>query len=1836
MNRKYSVITIGVALLALVLVYFIFFSVTGKETRQAHARWISAHTSGTVSAYSAIKVYFTRNIVTKEQTGIAVSDDIFTISPGVDGQAIWVQPNVLEFTPAQPFTNGKTYEVAVDLAEMIDSLHVDEYEFSFSIIRQNFSVEIEGIAPVDIQNAGLLKVYGNITLADKADAELVSKMLTAKVNDNTFPVQWNADQSGRHYQFVIDSIPRVTQSRTLTINYSGKPLHIDKKGTTTYQIPSKNKFILTRYKVQQHPEQQVKLFFSDPVERFQELTGLISFGKISDYQIDVAGNVVVVQPVERQKTEDKLHIHKGIKSTNDKALTYDTVIPVRFENLKPAVRAKSDDVVLPPASQGALFAFEAVNLRAVDVRIYRVFENNIIQFLQVNSLTDSRQMNRVGKPVFEQTVMLNQYANTDLGRWNTFYIDLNKVVEQAPGALYHVQIGFRHENAITECSQTTTNQKAVNATPRFWDDFKQYAYTSHYNWKARKDPCDESYYGFRRALKHNFMVSDIGVIAKKCQDNQLIVFTTQLSSTAILPGVNIEVLNYQKQTIASGQTDGSGRISFSKVNDPFFIKASDGKHATYVRLKNSEALSYSHFQTEGVTVEEGLKGYIYNERGVYRPGDTIHAGFMLHDLAGNFPEKAPVTFELYDARGRLDKRKVLTRNEADHYLAHFPTQTDDETGSWRLKVLAGSRVFTKSLSVETIKPNRLKINIDAPETVFTDKKSYFDIHAEWMHGAPVANLKYTVEGTAAKMKLKFDQWPAYQFSHQENQFSTSPEMYHQSRLNSQGSDEIPIYKPRSNSPPAKVSLSYFIKVFEPNGSFSIASARQTYMPYRSYVGLRLPEPTGRYNMYQTGKPVQIDLAAANMHGEKMKRTVRAKIKLYKVAWSWWWESNEAFGYRYRQYKELKQTHYVNIQNGKGVFDLNVDRKEWGRYLVEVTNMNNKQTASEFIYFDWPAIAGRSVRPEGVSQNMLRFATPKTKYETGENVSLSFPSTAGGKALVSIENGLEVIEDYWIDTQEGETSFSFKTTPSMSPNCYINVHYIQPYKRTANDLPLRLYGVAGIEVSDPEKHLQPVIEMNEEIETGKAFKVTVSERQGKPMNYTIAMVDEGLLGLTSFRTPDPYSHFFSHEALGVHTFDVFDRVIGAYSNTIERVIGIGGGAEGQVTPKRSDEQRFQPIVVVKGPFSLSKDKSMVHDIVLPPYIGEVRTMVIARNENAFGSARRSAKVKSPLMIMPTVPRKLVMNDRFTLPVKIFRDQAVGGNVKIEMEHNNNLRVESATRKIAFEGGQQEQTVYFECRAGKNPGQTTFNLHAMDGRNTAEKTIHTEIYNPTPTAYNVNYVRLDNQKSRTITVDPIGAPGTNKLTAEIATMPPFNMQKHMHYLLNYPHGCIEQTVSGVFGLLHLPDIMQLPENEQQQMTDKISAALSKLKRFQTVSGGFAFWAGSENVSQWGTNYAGHFMLAAQQADYKIERALYNKWLRYQKTMARKWVDNGPASQYIQAYRLYTLALANKAQRGAMNRLRGKDKLHIPVAWRLAAAYAVTGHKNVAEKLITSHINNTSPDAVPHTYGSELREQAMILQTLDYLGKDTEALNLIMEMSDQMIKDKWYSTQTRAWILYAISSYYSKRDVARKINIDYSINNGKKKTVKSSNHILHINFPLEFSLSQNIRFKNQSGGTTFLQLISQGKPLPGKHSASASQLNMEVQYLDFNNEAIDVSKIKQTTDFIAQIKVSHPGTRGSYENMALTFNAPSGWEIINTRFTEFNGTLSESHYTYRDFRDTRVMTYFDLDKNETKTFYLKLNATYPGRFYMAPVACKAMYDHKINARTRSRFVEVRGKQD
>jgi alpha-2-macroglobulin len=672
-------------------------------------------------------------------------------------------------------------------------------------------------------------------------------------------------------------------------------------------------------------------------------------------------------------------------------------------------------------------------------------------------------------------------------------------------------------------------------------------------------------------------------------------------------------------------------------------------------------------------------------------------------------------------------------------------------------------------------------------------------------------------------------------------------------------------------------------------------------------------------------------------------------------------------------------------------------------------------------------------------------------------------------------------------------------------------------------------------------------------------------------------------------------------------------------------------------------RFKPVVKVLGPFLLGKGQKAVHNITLPNYVGSVRAMVTMSDNGAYGAAEKAVAVRKPVMVFATLPRVLSPTEKLSLPVEIFAMEDKVKDVTVTVQEESGL-IDfggNTTKTINFTQTGSKM-VNFDLNVADKLGIAKFKITAKGGGETATQEVELDIRNPNPFITNVQSVVLEGGQNQNFPVNLIGASGTNKAILEISNIPPLNLGKRLEYLLQYPHGCVEQTTSAGFPQLYADKLIQLNDEQRRRATDNVKATIESLRNFQNSYGGMGYWRGDNAVSHWGTNYAGHFLLEAKNMGYTMPVGLLDKWKKYQKDAAKKWDIahddsgfSGEGAALNQAYRLYTLALAGDPETGAMNRLREQKDLSDAAKWRLAAAYALTGKPEIAKELMqkSSRTAKTYIE-LADTYGSTLRDQAMLLETLTLMGDKTAAISTIQDISNALSSDNWYNTQATAYALMAVSKFVGNTGVNQNYNFSYKMGNQASTNVTATRPIVQIAVPAnQLTSGASIAINNTAKTPLFARLISSGQPAVGDQNAGESNLKMSVVYKTLDGKPLDITSIKQGTDFLAEVSVTNTGSRAmDYKEMALTQTFPPCWEIHNARMTGVqSGVTASSPADYQDIRDNRVYTYFDLPRGKTHTYRVQLNAAYTGRYYLPTVGCEAMYDNTIAARAAGKWVSV-----
>jgi alpha-2-macroglobulin len=1803
--------------------------------------FIVGYSSGVLPASTDIKI-LTAKPLTGFQPGTELPDKVFLFRPAVQGKAVVVDSYTILFTPDRPLPSGQHYEATFNLQSLLDiPKEQQRFVFHFQVIEQDFTVFRGRLFMHDLNRPHLLRYEGKLVTADLMKPEEASKLIKVKSPYKEFEVKLTPDGLNT-FSYSIDDIPRLEESYSMELLWDGRPLNIERRGSFKVEIASVNEFKLLSYEVNR-PDQSVLLTFSDPVDPNQQLAGLVQIKNLEKPRISRNGALVTIFPGERLTGEQRVKIDRTLRNSKGVLLGESLTLLVAMETLPPQLEVIGSGSIMPD-SEGLMLPFRAVSLRAVDVIVYKVFSDNIRQFFQSNAIDNNYNLNFVGRPVFMQTVSLDKNPGTDLSQWNGFSVDLTRMVKTDPTAIYRVKFAFKKDYAFYECGTLIEPLDIEPLTLReeeqsYWDG-SAYWYSdwpANYDWRDRDNPCTESYYTDDRFPARNILHSNLGLLVKSADNRRFNVVVTDLLTAAPMGGAKVEFFNFQQQKLGEVNTAPDGMAEVTLDHTPFLASATHGNQRSWMRLDNGNALSLSNFDVSGKEVVKGIKGFIYGERGVWRPGDTLFLTFVMNDVTKKLPANHPVLFELLDARGNLVEKQVKNQGVDNFYTFITPTNPEAATGNWKAKMSVGGAVFEKRLKIEHVKPNRLKMDIDFGKDILVagDRTQSGTLQSYWLHGTPASGLRATLEMNLRHSEHKFNGYEKFSFSNLSKSFWPTQEIIFDEKLDQNGRAVIPLLLETNRFAPGMLSAVFTTRVFEQGGDFSTDVLSIPFAPFPHLIGLNITGVSADKNRLETDKDHKIGIVTLSNAGKPVSLT-GLDFRVYRLSWRWWWgaDNDNLADWISGEGTELIMQQQFKTVNGHAEQPFRVDYPAWGHYFVEVSDPAGGHTTGMLLFLDWPAHVNRAGRQNPAGATMLAFSADKEKYATGEKARITFPSSPGARALVSLENGSEALLSTWVECSDNETTFDFDITGKMAPNVYAHITLLQPHHQTNNDLPIRMYGVIPIMVEDPETILQPLIKTPETIRPESEYTIKVLEKNGRAMTYTLAVVDEGLLGLTRFQTPNPRQSFFAREAHGIKTWDLFDDVMGAYGGQLQKILAIGGDDELQ-KPENQKANRFKPVVTFAGPFSLEAKSEGIHTFQMPNYIGEVRVMAIAGKEGAWGAAESAVTVKQPLMVLPTLPRVLSPLEEVNLPVSVFALDKSIRNVSISIETEGIIATSDETSHSLTYSNTGEQMVFFGLIAGNKEGVGIVKVVAVSGSETAIAEIEIDVLHPNPITPVVNNYLLQPGEQRDIQINYHGIEGTNTANVVFSGLPSFNLEKNLHRLINYPYGCLEQVVSAAFAQLYLTDIVSLSDNEKIKIDKNIRTTISKLPGYRMAGGDLSYWPGGGYTSAWGAVYAGHFMFLAAQKGYPVHGNLKQEWLQRHFDLASRFDPHSnqtsSSAKFTQAYRLYVLALAGQPAFSAMNRLREDKALSQSALWRLAAAYWLAGRPEAAEQLIqtSGDILSMNYHSSDETFGSTLRDQAMILETLILTNENSKANDLLNKMAIEY-DGEHMSTQTSAFVLYSLARYIQRAGSDYGLNFGYTIN-GKSENILTDRPLFALQPDLSNQPIKAFSVNNRGKGDLHVTTTIKGKPDYETEKTDSRNLDMQIKYFTIDGKPAEIFNLKQGIDFVAEITIKNPVLSGDYRNMAMSFTAPSGWEILNRRLHDMETGNAESTFSYRDISDDRVDTFFDLPANQTVKFRIELNAAYNGRFYLPAVKCEAMYDHTIYAVEKGEWVKV-----
>lgn len=1816
----------------------------GPEPGEAEKEWyryISAFTAGTVFRASPVRVLFVPDAGVEGRP----APGLLEFSPPIEGAAVWKTSRELVFTPKGELRPGQDYTAVLHVGKVLDLPKAfARFEFRFSVVRPNMEVSLEGLFAEDAGRPEAQVLKGRVVTSDREDRGLVEKVVEAEQDGRALAIEWSHALEGLTHDFTVEGVERREEASAVVLSWDGAPLRIESRGRREVEVPPLGDFSLVSVAPVIGETRYILLTFSDPLARDQNLRGLIRVENLP-LTFEIVGNTVRVYSTAEFSGTLAVRVLPGVRNAFNRRLREAPgERQVTFASIRPAARFVGRGLVLPRKDRLTV-PIEAVNLRSIQVAALEIYPSNVAQFFQVNSLEGGEELARVGRYLWRKTVALSDDPEVT-GKWSRYDLDVTPLFRESPGSVFRLVLSFNRGNSTYPCPPSdkpvATEPPLKNADDashyaRFsnWDYVEEgYAY-GRYDWYERNNPCSDAYYRpmFNRDVVagRNFLASDIGLVAKLEATGGLHVVTTDLGTARPLSGLRVRAYNYQNQLLGEASSDANGFAFLDLEDRPFYVSAEGGGDIGYLRIAGEGALPLSHFDVGGERTEKGVKGLLYGERGVWRPGDTLYLTFALFDRDKVLPAGHPVVMELYSPQGQLVRTLEPVRSVEPFHAFHVATDEAAPTGNWQARVLVGGLTFAKTLKVETVVPNRLKVQLDMGREALTAKDMPFEaaMAAQWLHGAPAAGLAFDVSVRLSRRPTRFERFQDFAFDDPAREFEGGTIDVAKGVLDAQGRGKARIEIDPPSASPGLLDAAFTSRVFEESGDFSVDTFSLPFHPYDAYVGIKPPQGDAVRGMLLTDKDHEVAIVTVDPSGRPVSRD-RIVVSLYKVEWKWWWDKS---GDSLAQFVDDVSnrpllTGEVSTRDGAGTWRFQIKYPDWGRYLVRAEDPESGHAAGKIVYIDWPGWAGRAREESGSGATALSFTSDKTSYKVGERAVIYLPEAVQGRALVSIENGTTVLDKMWVSTVKGENRFEIPLTAAMTPNVYVHVTLIQPHRDKANDAPIRLYGAIPLVVEDPGTRLEPVLKMADEVRPKEKFRVEVRESGGRPMTYTLAVVDEGLLGLTRFATPDLRKGFYAREALGVSTWDLFDLVAEAYGAEMARVLAIGGDESAESADKAKQPRRFPPVVLFEGPFELKAGGTGAHELLMPQYFGAVRVMVVAGSEGAFGAAEKSVPVRRALMTLATLPRVVRPGEDVVMPIAVFVTDPALKEVRLDVETNTLLEVVGERTKTVAFARPGDEIVSFALRTTGALGQGEVRFRAAAGSERVEDAVAIPVLASNATVTRTTRFEVPPGGEIERDVVPFGLEGTNTLTLEASFLPALNLEKRLDYLVQFPHGCLEQTLSAALPQLYLKDLVRLDEQMTRRVERHVKAAVEKMAGFQMPNGAFAYWPGQREGHEWTTAYAGYFLLEAQRLGYFVPQPMLDSWRANQKMLANRFVAGGDEAELTQAFRLFGLALARDPDLGAMNRLRETPELPGLAGLMLAAAFHLTGQADAAADLAGRSRPEFRAYRDDHvTFGSDFRDKSLAVRALVQVGRSDKARPLVEDVSATLASDLWLSTQETAFGLMALSFYHGGAEV-EPFRYRFAWDGDRPVDVESTRPLDRREFAGFPARGRKLAVTNGESRPLYLHLSLRGLPPAGSEAASSEGLAIEVRHLDMKRSPLSLDRVTQGVDLMAEVSVRNLTAR-PLKNLVLTHIVPAGFQVKNPRFAGEGGLAAA--VDYQDIRDDRVFTYFELGANEGKVFQVVMNASYQGRFYLPGLAVEAMYDAGVHANTKGQWIEI-----
>jgi uncharacterized protein YfaS (alpha-2-macroglobulin family) len=1746
---------------------------------------------------------FNKDLIPGSIVNLWLEDEFLKIKPSTEGKYMWVSPAKLVFQPAKGFIPSTDY--TCELTNKIFKYAPDyslagDKSFYFHTPYLEIT-EIKAYWTIPDEGAGEPLLRFDIVFNQDVKTNEVADLLNVELDKESKDFRLITDGINNSVSVVLTDIKaedrdisaKVTIDKGLTAERGS--VETKKPFVQEFDIASPFKLNITDVQANHDGmEGVINISTSQPVNE-ENIKDFIRISPWVKYTVEILPGSFIIKSEDFDiNSKYELTIKEGLEGKVGGKLKYEYNQPVSFGELKPDIFFvdKKEFYVSGKGSRNIEVAI--INVQKVNIKITKIYENNILKYIQNYRFReydddyyyddyyyyyDRPDAGQLGDIVYEKEIETNELQK--YGSSRLLKLDFEDKLSEHNG-IYSLE---------------------VRSTDNYW----------------------------LRAEKL-ISVSDIGLIVKEGK-NSITVFANSLITAQPISDAGIAFIgsNNQITYTAKTNTEGVATYEFSELKAPGFktslVTANYQGDYNFIPFRNTR-ISVSRFDIGGKRENPaGMEAFIYGDRDIYRPGETVNISAIIRDYEWNMPGQIPVIMKITTPQGKMLKKSKKILNDHGSFEMNFDLTSSAVTGSYTAALYTTNDVLLGSgiIRVEEFVPDRIKVDVGLDKDEYKPGDNIkVNLQATNFFGPPAANRNYEIE---MSVKRKY-------FSPKENKdynyTITGAETYFAKQFKDDRTDEEGKAVESFNIPSSYKNMGilqsdFFITVFDETGRPVNNLKNVNILTQDVFYGIRY---SGYY--IKTGEPVKIDLIAVDKNGKALS-DIDAEIQLikheYKTVLS---RSGNYFRYRSEKIEKILDKKIIKLNETSTFYSFIPDLS--GRYELRVSAPGVYTYVSKSIYaYGWGRTSYTSFKVNNEGQ--IDIQLDKDIYKAGDKARVILKAPFSGRILVTLENN-KVQDYFYIETDKRAASFELDLKQNYIPNIYITATLFRPHKKS--DLPLTVaHGFAPVMVEDPANKLPVEIKAVQKSRSNTKQKIKVKSKPDCAL--TIAVVDEGILQITGYRTPDPYNFFYQKRSLEVNSYDIYPYLFPEVGTIKSHTGGGGPGLEKRVNPLKSE--RIKLVTFWSGIIQTNSRGEAEYEIDIPQFSGDLRIMAVTYKNKSFGSGAANMKVADPLVISTALPRFFSPKDSVEVPVILTNTTAKSISCKTQIKVNGPVKVTGRSSETVNINSNSEKEVLFKVYAEPQTGEAKviITADALGEKfiNTTDITVRPA--SPLQKRSGSGVINAGETRNLDMNVeDFIESSIDNKLI--VSNNPLVRFTTSLDYLVRYPYGCIEQTVSTAFPQLYFTDLINIvfrEERAKSDVTNNVQYALDRIRLMQLYNGGLTFWPGGGSETWWGSVYAAHFAVEAKKAGYDVDEEFLKKLLQYLKIKLKKketitYYYNRTERRQIAPkevpYSLYVLAMAGEKQMSTMNYYKARtDQLSLDGKYLLAAAYALAGDtKKYKEVLPGAFKDERSNPSFGGSFYSYVRDEAIALNTLLEIDPDNpQTGTMARHISDYLLKKRYLNTQERAFGFLAMGKIAR---IAADSDVSATIKSNGKNVGQCNNNTVTLN--TEELKGTRIEIVTQGDGKLYYFWEAEGISVSGKYLEEDNFIKVRKRFYDRNGNSVTRRTFKQNDLILVELFIEN-GTNQRIENVVISDILPGGFEIENPRLTVLPPGMkwpnSRSYPDYQDIRDDRINLFVDLysySNNRPQYYYYMVRAVSRGTFQMGPVGADAMYNSEYHS--------------